>query len=304
MAITLVSSPSRDWLPAALPITYVFSSDTPTPLMLFIKLEVSSNGLDFNSPPVVEILNVTPDTSGNYTVNVAPYLEAMFEPGYPMFTGQDFGLFRKYRMQVGEAPGYTGYTGTAELTTTPAHVLCASVQTEAVNGVYPLTTYPGFVNNSSFPGVETKVTISTNQLTTRPVPVATVPNMPCFPYPIELYWLNRSGGWQMWVFGQKHEYEQEITAPVTWQDSEHRTHVASLPPIKEKVNVYSGYIPLAAFNTVFGLLASVRVFHLDKGKFREVQISPGTFQRHKEGQRRKELNFTITYAEPLISVRV
>lgn len=294
-----VTSPSRDWLPVGQDINYTFTSPKATPQSLAIRIEVSRNGADFTSPLIAGVLILAPDSNKQYKANVAPYLEAMFSPTNPVLSGQDLALYKRYRLVAGELPGFNGTTGTAELTTPEAFCLYATELTPIVSGIITLSKAPNGVNSDVFPGVETKVDTTTNQLTTRSADMGGTGNSQCFNYPIQAYWLNRAGGWQTWVFGGKHEYEEETEEGTFWKDENDRTHLAHIPGITEKVKVFSGFIPLSAYNTVFGMLSAIRVYHRDNNVWREINIESGSYLKHKEGLRRKELNFSFTYAQTL-----
>lgn len=298
-----VAMPSRDWLPVGdgQNISYTFTSPNAVPKALALRIEVSSNGINFTDPLTAGILSLAPDSNKQYTVNVAPYLEAMFSPINPKLTGQDFALYKRYRIVAGELPGFNGFTGTPELTTPEAFCLYATESTPIVDGFITLTKAPVGVNSSQFLGVETAVLTATNELRTRSINYDTENPNPevCYQYPIQLYWLNRAGGWQTWVFDGKHEYEEEAANPVYWKDENDRTHLAHYEGITQKVKVFSGFIPASVYDTVYGVVSAVRVYHRDNGVWREVNIEPGSFLNHKEGLRRKQLDFEFTYAQAL-----
>lgn len=294
-----VVSPVRDWLPVGQDIIYTFTSPNAEPQPLALRIEVSSNGVNFATPILAGVLTLPPDSNKQYVANVAPYLEAMFTPGNPVLSGQDLALYKRYRIVAGELPGFNGETGTPELTTPEAFCLYATELTPIINRVITLTQSPNGINNSAFSGIETKVNVATSELTTRSVVLTGTTPEPCLKYPIQLYWLNRAGGWQTWVFDGKHEYEEETEEGVFWKDANGRTHLASVPGITEKVQVFSGFVPLSSYNTVFGVLSSIRKYHRDNNVWREVNTESGSYLKHKQGLRRKELNFSFTYAQSL-----
>lgn len=295
-----VVSPNRDWLPVGLPIYYTFESKEAIPAPLTIRIEVSTNGVDFNAVEAAGIIVLPPDTNKQYKVNVAPYLEAMFNPGPPAMAGNDFNLFKLYRLMAGKASAYDGITGTPEITTPNARGLYATVLTPIINNKILLSKEPYGFPSSNFSGIITLVSSDLINASIRntPTPYAGTPDQ-CPKNPLQLYWLNRSGGWQTWIFDGKHEEGQDIPEPTTWKDENNRTHRASFGGISETVNVYSGFIPLSAYDTVFGILSSIRVYSREGAVWREVNIEPGAYRKHKAGQRRKELNFSFTYAETL-----
>lgn len=298
MAAPTYTPPSRDWLPSGLPITYIFASFDGFPLA--VRIEVSNNGTDFTAVTVAGVVHLPPDSNGNYFVNVGPYLEAMFSPAVPVLPGVDGNLFKLYRLAAGYLPAFDGVTGEPETTTTAAHALYATELTPIDSGFVTLTRQ-AIAQSSEYPAVESRASVADGTVSNAIIPYDTEnPNPePCYRYPIELYWLNRAGGWQNWVFDGKHEYGQDIEEPATYTDEYDRLHRASYPGITETVNVFSGFIPSAFYNTVFGILSSIRVYHKQGSEFREVNIDTGSFQRHKEGQRRKQLNFSFAYAETL-----
>jgi hypothetical protein len=296
--ITSVTVPARDWLPVGQPVNYTFQSPDVEPELLVVKIEVSSNGIDYNEPIIAGTLTLTPDNLGQYVANIAPYLEATFNPGTPALAGVDYKLFRRYRLAVGKLSVYDGNSGAPELYTPNAHVLYATELSPIIGGYITLSRSPYGFNSTDFAGLRTEVDTTANVVENIGVPYAGG-NDVCPKYPLHLYWLNRAGGWQNWVFDGKHEYGQDIEEATTWEDASGFTHRASIEGVTETVNVYSGFVPLAAYDTVFTILSAIRVYHRDNGRFREINIETGSSQRHKEGLRRKELNFSFTYAEPL-----
>lgn len=296
--ITSVTGPMRDWLPVGLPIYYTFQSPDAEPEQLTVTIEVSPNGIDYNGPIIAGTLILTPDSNGQYQANIAPYLEATFNPGAPILSGTDYKLFRRYRLAVGKLSVYDGVTGIPELYTPNAHALYATELTPFIDGIITLTKPPYGFSSSNFPGTRTEVDAVASVVQNIGMPYTGSPDL-CPKYPLHLYWLNRAGGWQSWVFDGKHDYGQETGEATMWQDENGFDHTATIEGVKEKVNVYSGFIPLASYDTVFGILSAIRVYHRDNGRFREVNLERGSFNRHKEGQRRKELNFSFTYAETL-----
>lgn len=298
MGFTVVSAPVRDWLPVEQPLVYKFTVPMVTPEPAIVRVEVSSNGVDFNNPVLAGILNVLPDSSNQYTVNPAPYLAALFTPRPPVF-GIDQNLFRLYRISIGRASVYDG-TNTPELITTPARCLYATVYTTAEsNGDIILSQNPTAGYNDDYAGILTKVDSSLQAVTNTATEAPETPYLPCPKFPIQLYWLNRSGGWQHWVFDGKHEYEDEVTEGVTWKDANDYLHTASVGPILQRVNAYSGFVNKTDFATIASVRYAIRVYHKDGNNWREVNIDRGSFPKYKAGDKRREVNFSFTYAEPL-----
>lgn len=294
MADFTYTAPARDWLPAGRPITYTFTHVSPsyTGVAAF-RVEVSANGSDFTGAKVAGVVYLPRESTGSYSLNVAPYLEALFSIS-PPFIGTDSSLFLKYRVLAWELADYDD--GPDPLITTAAHALNAVVEVPIVSGLITLSN-PLPVPFAGFSEIRTTVNTTTNAVTNAVVAGEGMER--CTLYPMQFYWLNRAGGWQTWVFNGKHEYAQDISEPSTWTDENYQVHRAMFPPISQTVRVFSGVIPLASFDTVYSILSSIRVFHLDGSIYREVNIDSGEYLRHKEGQRRKQLDFGFTYAETL-----
>lgn len=295
---TLLTGPNRDWLPVELPITYTFQNpgafDT-----INVRVEASDNGVDFNNPAIAGVLNVLPDSFNQYTVNPAPYLAALFAPGVPVF-GIDNRLFRLYRLAVGRTSQFDG-TGEPELYTVPARCLYASALTfPEINGDLILSHPPTAAFNQDYAGIFTKVDAVLQAVTNTATDIEPGAMAPCPKYPLHLYWLNRFGGWQSWVFDAKHEYEDEVGEGETWQDEYGHTHAASVGPVVSRVNVFSGHVSKAAFETIHTIRHSIKVYHRDGNNWREVILDRGSFPKYKAGDKRREVNFSFAYSEPIL----
>lgn len=288
-------------MPVFQPIIYIVeNSDASSAVLppLVVKVEVSHNNLDFTAPLVAGILNILPNSSAEYTINPAPYLAKMFSVGVPVF-GTDHSLYKLYRLSVGRATLYDG-TNTPEIVTEPARCIYASVlsiQEDGVDTVLSLAPTEGY--NTEFNGILTKINAEGHTISNAHVDAPDSPCLPCTKYPKQLYWLNRWGGWQSWVFDGKHEYEEEVADGVTWQDEASLTHTASVGPVLQRVAVKSGFVPKAIYDTITTIRYAILVFHKDGNAWREVNIERGSFPLFKEGDKRRECNFTFAYAEPL-----
>lgn len=299
--ITLITSPPADWMPVFQPILYVFEVDGPvlfTYPTLIVTIEVSHNGIDFTAPIVLTAAISQPIGSlSRFTVNPAPHLAALFSVGYPV-EGTDTQLFKLYRLKVGRSNDYDG-TGTPEITTDPAY--CAYAVDLPVLGLpayTALTSSPIEGYNPDFLGVFTFITGEGDSITNEFTAPPDVPVLPCTKYPKHMYWLNRFGGWQAWVFDGKHEYEDEVIEGVTWIDAAGATHTASVGPVQHKCSVKSGFVSKSVYDTIAGIRHAIKVYHKDGEEWREVNVERGSYARYKEGDKRREVNFTFTYANP------
>lgn len=300
--IALLTSPAADWMPVFAPILYVFQRTGPGLAFyptLIVKIEVSHNGEDFSDPITAGIISVPIGTMDRYTVNPAPYLADMFSVGPPVL-GADTQLYKLYRLIVGRSDVYDGTTGTPEITTTPARCIYAVHLPEIeVDADTNLSFPPTDAYHADYPGILTVIDYSTNFVTNRITDPPSAPILPCPKYPKNIYWLNRQGGWQSYVFDGKHEYEDEVAEGVTWQDANGNTHTASLGPVQHKCAVKSGFVSKSIYDTIAGIRNSIKVYHNDNGTWREVNIERGSYPKYKEGDKRREVNFSFTYAEPL-----
>lgn len=299
--LELIGTPDWDWMPVFQPILYLFENTSVSALTdpsITVKIEVSHNGTDFTAPITAGILKLLPNASDQYTVNPAPYLAALFTVGVPVI-GIDQSLYKVYRLSADFSDLYDG-TGTPTIITDPAYCLYASalsIQEDGVDTILSMEPTQGY--NPEFYGILTQINAATNTITNTNEEPADSPLLPCAKYPKQLYWLNRWGGWQTWVFDGKHEYEEEVGDEVTWQDEASLTHTASIAPVLQRVAVKSGFVPKAIYDTITTIRHSILVYHKDNNAWREVNIERGSFPLFKEGDKRRECNFTFTYAEPL-----
>lgn len=263
---------------------------------LVIKTEVSSNFTDFATPINAGIAMIPADANGQYSFNPNSYLSNMFSPAPPVTGAPDYNLYKYFRVLVGSYDVFNGIEGTPTVVTTPARSLYASELTTLAVGSTSLSIEPTTPNASGHNGLKTVVASGTvtNQVI---VPDGATP---CKDYPIQLFWLNRKGGWQSYVFGGKHEYTEEIPEASMYEDYLGYTHKAAIKGAKAGVNVFSGYLDSATYDMVLTVRSAIRVYHYTGGEYREVNIKGGTFPIRKEGNRLYECNFSYTYSAPVI----
>lgn len=299
--IALLTSPAEDWMPVFAPILYVFQRTGPGLAFyptLIVKIEVSHNGTDFTDPITAGIISIPIGTLDRYTVNPAPYMVSMFSVGPPV-EGVDTQLYKYYRLVVGRSDVYDGTTGTPEITTDGAYCVYAVELPELQEAITTLSLSPVFGYYDGYSGIETYIDHDFMEVSNNIVSPFEPPVNVCPQYPKYMYWLNRFGGWQAWVFNGKHEYEDEVAEGVTWQDANGNTHTASLGPVQHKCAVKSGFVPKSIYDTISGIRHAIKVYHNDNGTWREVNIERGSYPKYKEGDKRREVNFSFTYAEPL-----
>jgi hypothetical protein len=296
--LILESAPAYDWLPVFKPIIYRFSNDNGSIFIedptLTVVVEVSDNGIDFDNPIIAGVIN-----SPSYTVNPAPYLVSLFEQLSP-WESMNNKLFKLYRLKVWRTAVFD-ITGTPEITTTPARAIFASDYTVITDVETDLTIPTGEWLFQGFTGIRSYININLHYIDSDTVEAPLTAPYICPKYPIQLYWLNRFGGWQTWVFDGKHEYEDEVNEGVTWEDNEGFTHTASVGPVLQKVSVYSGFINKAYFDVIHSIRFAKVAYHFDKGVWRKIIIQPASVNKYKDGDKRREVNFSFTYSEPLIN---
>lgn len=262
---------------------------------LVLKVEVSANFVDFATPINAGLAMIPADAAGQYAFNPNSYLSNMFSPLPPVTVGPDYNLYKYFRILAGAYDAFNGIEGTPAVVTTPARSLYASELTPLAAGSTSLSIEPTAPNASGYDGIKT--VIASGTITNL---VLSAAGAPCKDYPLNLYWINRKGGWQSFTFGGKHEYTEEIPEAATYEDYLGYNHKASIKGAKKGVNVFSGFLDSAAYDMVLTIRSAIRVYQYTGTEFREVNIKGGTFPIRKEGNRLYECNFSFTYSEPVI----
>ncbi len=126
-------------------------------------------------------------------------------------------------------------------------------------------------------------------------------------YPIHLYWLNRQGGWDSYVFNWKHEYSEEVSGGVQYRDADFIPRYSSRGDDIETVNVRSGMLPdtdgmtaKQRFNALVNIRRSIQVYEFRGAERIPVIINEGSFTKYRVDERFFEISFQMKYAPLLI----
>lgn len=292
-SVEVDTTPSRDWLPVGQPIMYGFSASNPTTApALVIELMVSPDGDIFNDEYLAAVIKLEADTTGNYSVNVAPYLQSTFNNVPPSF-GVDIDMWRFYRLKVYTLEGYTP-DGEYLLLTDPQRALNGVVLVTLSGD--PADTISYMPDDSGLQAIVTTIDQSASTISNTNIDQS---SDVCRKYPIILYWLNRSGGWETYTFDGRHEYSDDIGDSVRYRDSLGNDHVASIPNVVQKVAVKSGLIPKTVYDLVTGIRYASQVWMYSSAGWQEGYIESGTFLTKREGDRLRECNFTFVFSNTL-----
>lgn len=120
-------------------------------------------------------------------------------------------------------------------------------------------------------------------------------------YPIHLYWKNKKGGVDSYLFNWKHAYSQDVNGGVTYKDDAFIKRYATRGESIPKVAVQSGILPdFETYQAVFNILDAIQVWEWKGSQKTPVVIEEGSFPNYRVDQRFFDISFTIQYAPKLI----
>src|SRR6476620_3979037 len=121
-------------------------------------------------------------------------------------------------------------------------------------------------------------------------------------YPLHLWWFNRQGGWDSYVFNGKHEDTEELSSGTTYMDAEYIRHWANRGEDVETVNVRSGFLPdvdgmtaKERLQALLGIRRSIAVYERRGELWIPVIVQEGSFTKYRVDDRFFETAFTIQY---------
>jgi hypothetical protein len=126
---------------------------------------------------------------------------------------------------------------------------------------------------------------------------------------VDLWWLNRQGGWDRWVFTFKASYSTDISDGRKWQDSSTIERYSYRGEVREKVSVVSQFVDFDTRKALANIRKSIQVYQLmgdgdwtNIDNFIPIVVDSGSFSDYVTGEGKMQVDLTYSYAQ-LIDVQ-